>query len=213
MKTPRRAPPAPERKRRVWPWVLGVLAIVAIVWSSYARVSREGRERRYAQAQHDSSRRADSVRKVDSARADSVSNAALVGGMVDSTKTPEQARKDSIANLGRVLRDGVVAAIRSYTNAIQRGDLSAARAAFPRVPEEELTRWQSALERNEIRIRVEPPRQVILSMSDLVADADVALIVQYVDRTTKERTTTRLARHATLTKQRQSWQLDVLKPR
>ena len=60
---------------------------------------------------------------------------------------------------------------------------------------------------------MEPPREVILSTSDLVADADVALIVQYVDRATKEATTTRLPRHANLTKQRQRWQLESLKPR
>ena len=42
---------------------------------------------------------------------------------------------------------------------------------------------------------------------------EIGLIVQYIDRTTREATTTRLPRHATLTKQRQRWQLDVLKPR
>ncbi len=212
LKTPRRAPTAPDRKRRVWPWVLGVIAIVAIVWSSYTRVSREGREQRYAQAQRDSARRADSVRKVDSARADSVNNTALVGGMVDSGKTAEQARKDSLAKIANDLRAGVVAAITRYTNAIQRGDLAAARAEFPRVPEDELKRWQSALEKYELKLRVERPGKIILSDRDLFADADVALIVQYVDRTTKEViSTNRLPRHATLSKQRQRWQLEVFR--
>jgi len=196
----------------VWPWVLGVIAIAAIVWSSYARVSREGREQRYAQAQRDSARRADSVRKVDSARADSVNSAALVGGMVDSGKTAEQARKDSLAKIANDLRAGVVAAITRYTNAIQRGDLAAARAEFPRVPEDELKRWQSALDKYELKLRVERPGKIILSDRDLFADADVALIVQYVDRTTKEViSTNRLPRHATLSKQRQRWQLEVFR--
>ena len=123
------------------------------------------------------------------------------------------ARKDSLARIKSTLLNGVVTAIRNYTNAIQRGDFAAARSAFPQVEENELARWQSAFQKNEIKIRVESPREVILSMSDLVADADVALIVQYIDRTTREATTTRLPRHATLTKQRQRWQLDVLKPR
>ena len=166
----------------------------------------------YAQAQHDSARRADSVRKVDSARADSVNSAALVGGMVDSGKTPEQQRKDSLAKIANDLRAGVVGAITRYTNAIQRGDLAAARAEYPRVPEDELRRWQSALEKYELKLRVERPGKIILSDRDLVADADVALIVQYVDRATKEViSTNRLPRHATLTKQRQRWQLDVFR--
>jgi hypothetical protein len=93
------APPKtalPRRERRVWPWVLGVVAIIAVVWSTYARVSREGLEQRYAQARADSAKRADSVRKLDSARADSVSSAALVGGMVDSPR--RRARTASIGS-------------------------------------------------------------------------------------------------------------------
>jgi hypothetical protein len=217
LKTPLHARRVPERGgRRVWPWVLGVLALVAIVWSTYTRLSREGRERRYAQAGADSTRRADSLRNVDSARTDSVNSAALVGGMVDSSKLAEQARKDSVAKIATALREGVLAAIRSYTNAIQRGDVAAARAAFPRVPEAGLANWEKQRERYDLRMRVDlaPPRQVTLSDRDLVADTDVDLVVQYVDRTTRDVvSTTRLQRHATLTKQRQRWQLDVLKPR
>jgi eukaryotic-like serine/threonine-protein kinase len=124
-------------RRRVWPWVLGLVAIVAVVWSTYSRVSREGLERRHAQARADSARRADSLRKLDSARADSVNSAALVGGMVDSAKLADVARKDSIDKIRNAVRDGVLSAIRSYTNAIQRGDIASARLAFPRVPENE----------------------------------------------------------------------------
>jgi hypothetical protein len=212
------APPKtalPRRERRVWPWVLGVVAIIAVVWSTYARVSREGLEQRYAQARADSAKRADSVRKLDSARADSVSSAALVGGMVDSAKLTEAARKDSVDRIRNALRDGVLSAIRSYTNAIQRGDIASARIAFPRVPENELALWQRQLERYDLRIRVElaPPRQVTLSNRDLIADADVALIVTSVDKTTRETTTTRLPRHATLTRQGQRWELDSFRPR
>jgi hypothetical protein len=202
--------------RRVWPWVLGVLAILAIGGSTLLRRSREANEARYAQARLDSAHRVDSVHKADSARADSVNNATLVGGMVDSTRLAEEARKDSLAKIASALREGVLAAIRNYTNAIQRGDVAAARAAFPRVPEAELTNWGKQRERYDLRMRVElaPPRQVVLSDRDLVADTDVDLVVQYVDRTTRDVvSTTRLPRHATLTKQRQRWQLDALKPR
>jgi hypothetical protein len=202
---------APSRRR--WLWPLALVALVAIVWSSYARISREGREQRFAQARADSARRADSLRKADSARADSVSNAMLVGGMVDSARLAEQARRDSAANIRNVLRNGVVAAITRYTSAIQRGDLAAARTAFPGVAQEELTRWQGLLERYDLRFRVVPPQRVDLSDRDLVADADVDIVMESIDRTTKERTTSRLLRHATLTKQRQSWQLDVLRQR
>ena len=151
------APPSTKRGRRVWPWVLAPIALVAIIWSSSARLSREGREQRYAQAQRDSARRADSVRKVDSARADTVNSQALVGGMVDSGKTADQAKKDSIARIASTLRSGVVAAIKRYTDAIQRGDFAAARAAFPRAEEAELSRWQTALGRYDLRFRVESP--------------------------------------------------------
>ena len=176
------------------------------------RKAREGQEQRYAQSQRDSARRADSLRKLDSARTDSVNSATLVGGMVDSSKTPEQMRKDSLAKIANDLRAGVVAAITRYTSAIQRGDLAAARAEFPRVPQDELNRWQSALEKYQLKLRLERPTKITLSESDLVADADVALIVQYVDRTTKEViSTNRLPRHAQLTKQRQRWQLEVFK--
>ena len=202
----------PAPRRRVWPWVVGVLAIIAVSWSTYARVSREGRAALYARARVDSVRRADSLRKLDSARTDSATSPTLVGGMVDSAKLTEAARKDSLEKIKNALRDGVLSAIRSYTNAIQKGDIAGARAAFPHVPEPELALWQRQLERYDLRMRVElaPPRQVILSNSDLVADADVDLVVQYVDRTTRDvMTTNRLRRHATMTKQRQRWQLET----
>jgi eukaryotic-like serine/threonine-protein kinase len=213
LKTPHRPPRVPVRRtRRVWPWVLGVLAIVAIAWSSYARLTREGREARYARAHADSIKRADSLRKLDSARTDSVNSAALVGGMVDSGKTAEQARKDSIAKIGAGLRAAVVAAISNYTNALQRGDWDAARAAFPGVSEQELANWRRAFEKYDLKFRVLQPKQVALSDRDLFLDADVVLRVQYIDRATRAPTTTNdLARHATLSKQRQRWQLEVFK--
>jgi serine/threonine protein kinase len=214
-RTPVVAAPATERARsRRWPWVLGVVGVIAIAASTYVRTSREGREQRYAQAREDSARRADSTRRADSARVDSVSSSMLVGGMTDSTKTAEQLRKDSLDRIRTTLRAGVVAAITRYTNAIQRGDVAGARAAFPRVPEDELASWQRQLERFDLKIRVEAPREVVLSDRDLVADADVALVVQYVDRTTRDVVSTnRLSRHATLTKQRQRWQLDTFRAR
>src|SRR5687767_49347 len=222
-KTP---PPKPEAKRtpttsrraslqtserRRWPWVLGAVAIIAVAGSTYARLSREGREQRYAQAQLDSVRRADSLRTLDSTRA--ADSTMLIGGMVDSARLAEEARNDSINNIANRLRSGVVAAINRYTTAIQRGDFAAARTAFPGVNQQQLDGWQRLLERNELRFRVVPPQQVVLSESDLFADADVDIVVESIDRTTRERTTSRLLRHATLTKQRQSWRLEVLKPR
>jgi eukaryotic-like serine/threonine-protein kinase len=202
-------PAANKGGRRIWPWVLGLVAIVAVAWSTMTRLSREGSERRVAQARRDSiTRRADSVRKADSARADSVNSAVLTGGMTDTVRTAEQLRKDSVARAASALKSAVVAAITRYTSALQRGDFAAARAAFPRVEENELRRWQSQSEKYELKFRVEPPRTVSLSESNLVANADVTVLVTTIDRTTKETTTTRLQRHATLLKQRQSWQLD-----
>ncbi|HEU4722882.1 MAG TPA: serine/threonine-protein kinase [Gemmatimonadaceae bacterium] len=213
-RTPVVAAPATERARsRRWPWVLGVLALIAIAASTYVRTSRVGRERRYAQAQRDSARRADSLAALAKAQQDSASSATLVGGMTDSTKTPEQLRRDSLERIRRTLGSGVVAAITRYTDAIQKGDFAAARTAYPGVAQEELTRWERLLERNELRFRVVRPQQIALSNRDLFADADVDIVMESIDRTTRERTVTRLPRHATLSKQRQSWQLEVLKPR
>ncbi|MFL5617872.1 MAG: protein kinase domain-containing protein [Gemmatimonadaceae bacterium] len=215
LKTPRHAPSAPARTRRMWPWVLGVLAIVAIAWSFYARVSREGHEQRYAKARADSAHRADSLRKLDSARTDSVNSAALVGGMVDTAHSAEQIRRDSIARATAALRQAVVAAIRSYTNAIQRGDIPGARAAFPRVPEDELKRWDGLLQQGDLRIQVLPPSKVQLSEEgNVVADADVVLQVEVIDRGTKTPLiTNRLLRHAQLTKQGRFWQLEEFRAR
>jgi eukaryotic-like serine/threonine-protein kinase len=208
------APRAVEQapRRRVWPWVLGVVALIAIFASTYARTSREGRERRFAQARVDSARRADSLRKLDSARVDSASSPQLVGGMVDSAKLAD-ARRDSLARSARLaLRAGVVAAITRYTNAIQQGDLAAAQRAFPSVPENELRSWRNALERFELKIRVNAPREVTLT-DNVIATADVRLDVQYTERTTREVVTNRQIRRATLSKQRQAWQLETFTQR
>ena len=215
LKTPHRAPKLPVRAtRRVWPWVLGVLALVAIVWSTYSRLSREGRESRYAKAVADSTRRADSLRKLDSARTDSVTSATLVGGMVDTGKMAEEARRDSLVRIQAALKSGVVAGITSYTNAIQRGDVAAARAAFPRVSESELASWERLRLQGDLRIRVLPPSKVELSEGNVVADADVVLEVRSIDPATKAPLfTNRLPRHAQLTKQGRFWQLEMFRAR
>ena len=198
----------------MWPWVLGVLAIVAIVWSTYSRLSREGREQRYARAVADSTRRADSLRKLDSARTDSANSATLVGGMVDTGKLAGEARRDSLVRIQAALKSGVVAAITSYTNAIQRGDVSAARAAFPRVSESELASWERLRQQGDLRIRVLPPSKVELSEGNVVADADVILEVRSIDPGTKAPLfTNRLPRHAQLTKQGRFWQLEMFRAR
>jgi hypothetical protein len=191
-----------------------VLAIVAIVWSTYSRLSREGRERRYARAVADSTRRADSLRKLDSARTDSANSATLVGGMVDTGKLAEEARRDSLVRVQAALKSGVVAAITSYTNAIQRGDVSAARAAFPRVSDSELASWERLRQQGDLRIRVLPPSKVELSEGNVVADADVTLEVRSIDPGTKAPLfTNRLPRHAQLTKQGRFWQLEMFRAR
>ena len=196
------------RGTRKWPWVLAVFAIVAVGGSLLARHAREIREQRYAQAQRDSARRADSVRRVDSARADSVAKAQLVGGMVDSAALAEKRRQDSIADAARQITTGVMAAIRRYTNAIQRGDLAAARKAYPNMTAKDQQEWEGALAKYNLRFLIEPPRQVHLSSHDSVATVDVVTSVQYIDKTTKQATSTpKRTRHATLVRQPTGWQL------
>jgi hypothetical protein len=95
---------ASGRRRRRWPWVLGVLGVIAIASSTMLRQAREAREARYATVQRDSARRADSLRKVEQARTDSVNSAVLVGGMVDTLKSAEQLRADSITTANKALQ-------------------------------------------------------------------------------------------------------------
>jgi serine/threonine protein kinase len=202
------------RRGRRWPWVLGVLGVIAIGSSVMARQSREEREARYAKARRDSIARVVAARKADSARADSVNAAQLIGGMVDTTKTAEQLRRDSIASARRAIQAGVVAAIKRYTTAVQNRDFDAAKRAFPNVSPQELETWRNAPEKYDLKITVQPPRQVVLSEHDVVAEADVVLQVQYIDRATRAvYTTSRLPRHAKLTREHQSWLLDELRAR
>ena len=158
--------------------------------------------------------RAAQARKADSARVDSVSSAALVGGMVDTAAVAQQRRQDSIAQARTAIQTAVTAAIKRYTDAIQARDFTAARAAFPRVSPQELATWGSVLDKFDLKFVVERPRQIVLSDRNLFADADIVLRVQYIDRATRGvYSTNRLQQHATLTKQGQDWQLDALKER
>jgi hypothetical protein len=189
--------------------VLAAIAILAGGGSVLARKAREESARRSVQARADSARRADSVRLADSARADSA-RAQLVGGMVDSAALLQQRRQDSLNEAARVLTTGVMAAIRRYTNAIQRGDFAAARAAFPNMPEREQQIWERALTQYNLRFLVEPPRRVALSSNDSVADVDVVVSVQYIDRATKQTTSTpKRTRHATLVRRPNGWELSA----
>jgi len=206
--TPRMAFPA--RQRRRWPWVLAVLGVIAIGGSTLMRKAREAQEARYASAVRDSARRADSLKKVEQARADSVNSAVLIGGMVDSAKM----RTDSIANAAKTLQNAVVGVVRNYARALQSGDKAAARGVFPNATERDLNAWDSAREKYDLAFTVASPSRVRLSMNNLVADLDFMLQVQFIDRTTRSvYSTSKLPRHATLTKQGQRWQLEKLSER
>ncbi|MBW8769450.1 MAG: protein kinase [Gemmatimonadetes bacterium] len=204
---PRTAFPA---QRRRWPWVLAVLGVIAIGGSTLMRQAREANEARYARAQRDSARRADSVRKVDSARTDSVSRAVLVGGMVDTTRL----REDSIATAAKTLQSAVMSVIRRYATALQSGDKAAARGVFPNATDRDLNAWDTAREKYDLKFSVASPSRVRLRESNLVADVDFMLQVQFIDRATRSPySTSKLARRAELTKQGQRWQLEKLSER
>jgi len=205
---------AKSGQRRRWPWVLGVLGFVAIASSTLVRQARESREARYANAQRDSARRADSLRKVEQARADSVNSAVLIGGMHDTLKTAEQLRADSIANANKALQNAVVAVVRRYATALGNGDKVAAKAVFPRATDRDLQSFDAAREKFDLKVSVASPSKVRLRENNLVADLDFMLQVQYIDRATRGvYSTSRLARHAELTKQGQRWQLEKVSER
>jgi serine/threonine protein kinase len=201
---------AASGRRRRWPWVLGVLGIIAIVSSTLMRQAREAREARYAAAVRDSTRRADSLRKVEQARTDSVNSAVLIGGMVDSAKV----RADSVANANKTLQTAVISAVRRYATALQSGDKAAARAVFPNATDRDLNAWDTARGQYNLRFGVASPSRVRLSENNLIADLDFILQVEYIDRTTRGvYSTTRLPRHAQLSKQGQRWQIEKLRDR
>lgn len=205
--------PARGRQRR-WPWVLALFGAIAIGGSVVARQSREQREQRYAQARVDSAHRADSLRKVDSARADSAQSGILAGGMVDTAARNEQLRKDSLANARNTTQSAILAAIRAYANALERDDEIGARTVFPTVSAQEFNAWDNARERFDLKFAVTQARQAALSDRNLVADVDFTLQVRYIDRATKAlNTTSPLLRHAQLTKQGPRWQIYSLRAR
>jgi len=207
----RTAPRLPSSgQRRRWPWVLAVLGAIAIGGSTLMRQAREAREARYASAQRDSARRADSLRTLEQARADSVKNAVLIGGMVDSAKM----RADSVANAAKTLQSAVVSVVRNYARALQSGDKAAARSVFPSATDRDVNAWDAARGQYDLRFSVEAPGKVRLSMNNLVADVDFMLQVKYIDRATKSvYNTNRLPRHATLTRQGQRWQIETVRER
>jgi hypothetical protein len=201
---------ASSGRRRRWPWVLGVLGIIAIAGSTLMRQAREAREARYASAQRDSARRADSLRKIEQARTDSVNSAVLIGGMVDSAKL----RTDSIATATKALQTAVVSSVRRYATALQSGDKTAARTVFPNATERDLSTWDAARDKYDLRFTVASPSRVRLSENNVIADLDFVLQVEYIDRTTRGvYSTSRLPRHAQLSKQRQRWQIETLRDR
>jgi hypothetical protein len=131
--------------------------------------------------------------------------------MVDSALQRKRFVAESTATANRAIGASVVRAITQFHNAVGRGDMARAREYFPNMSEREQQYWQNYLEKNELRIGVDPPSNIALSSHDSVADVDVVLRVRYTDKSTKSSTTSPpLRRHATLTKQGTRWQLTAL---
>ena len=203
---------AASGRRRRWPWVLGVLGIIAIAGSTLMRKAREAQEARYAAAVRDSTRRADSLSKIALARTDS--SGQLIGGMVDTVRRADSLRRDSIANANKTLSNAVVSAVRRYASALQSGNKDAAKAVFPSATDRDLNAWDTARGQYNLRFSVASPSRVRLSENNLIADVDFILQVEYIDRTTRGvYSTSRLPRHAQLSKQGQRWQIEKLNER
>jgi antirestriction protein len=146
---------------------------------------------------------ADSARRADSLLLASTSPVA----MVDTVALREKLVADSVANAQRTLREGIFSAITRYTNAIQAGDMVRAQAAYPNPPQNEQQFWQRALERNDLRIRVERGRNIALSNRDSIANFDVVLRVRYIDRSSQASTDAVLRRRATVQRVGAGWRL------
>jgi len=176
------------------------------------RKAREAQEARYAAAVRDSTRRADSLSKIALARTDS--SGQLIGGMVDTVRRADSLRRDSIANANKTLSNAVVSAVRRYASALQSGNKDAAKAVFPNATDRDLNAWDTARGQYNLRFSVASPSRVRLSENNLIADVDFILQVEYIDRTTRGvYSTSRLPRHAQLSKQGQRWQIEKLNER
>jgi len=204
-----------EKQRRGFPWLLVITLVAAaavVLFVMQQKAQQEEQQRRVVQAQKDSTHRAfvaDSQRKADSV---ALANTSAVA-MVDTAALRAKNFADSVTNARRALTAGLVGGITRFTNALQQGDLARARAAFPNLPTAEQTQWQNALEKYNLKIRVEPPSNIQLSGHDSVASVNVVLRVQYIDKNTKGTIALPPSRRrATLVRQGTGWQLTALAP-
>jgi hypothetical protein len=204
-----------EKPKRGFPWLLSIVlvAAAAVVFFVITRnASEREQQQRIAKTRADSVHRAfaaDSQRRADSVLAAST----LPVPMVDTAAMKAKLTADSLANARRALTSGLLGGITRFTNALQQGDLTRARAAFPNLPSQEQAQWQNALDKYNLKIRVEPPSRIELSGHDSVASLDVVLRVQYIDKTTRQPTSLPPSRRrATLVRQGTGWQLTALAP-
>jgi hypothetical protein len=199
--------PPPRRRGR---WLVAGLVVIGLAWGGLVlRNAQEQEAQRVLNAQRDSTRRA--FVRDSAAKADSLLAVTSAVPMVDSVALLKKRQTDSLANVRSANIAGVTRAITSYTNAIQRGDMTAAHDAFPTMTEREQQYWQNYLNDNELKIVLERPRNIILSSRDSTADADIVLRVRYTNKSTKSTTTSpRLRRHAVLARQGTGWQLKEL---
>ncbi|MEO8560670.1 MAG: hypothetical protein ABI601_01255, partial [bacterium] len=197
-------------------WLVALVLIAGAVGTGVVMQNNNQREQerqRIAQAHSDSVARQQAFVADSAQRADSVLAAStLPVAMVDTVALRAKQHDDSVTNAKRQIRDGLLGGISRYTNAVQQGDLVRARAAFPNMSDQEQRQWQNALEKFDLKIRVEPSN-IALSSHDSVANLDVVLRVQYIDKSTKQPTSARPnRRRATLVRQGSGWQLTALTP-
>ena len=204
------------KPRRGFPWLLSIVlvAAAAVVFFVITRnASQREQQQRVAKAQRDSVHRAfvaDSIHRADSL----LQASTLPVPMVDSAAMLAKLKADSTANARRALTSGLLGGITRFTNALQQGDLTRARDAFPNLPASEQTQWQNALEKYNLKIRVENrSSRIELSNHDSVANLNVVLRVQYIDKNTKGTISLPPSRRrATLVRQGTGWQLTGLAP-
>jgi hypothetical protein len=196
-------------------WGMWWLSILVVVLSAVAVLlvmkARQQEVIRVAKVRADSISRArdDSAR-----RADSVAQAAIPAvPMIDSVAARKKFVADSLAHMDSTNRAGVLGALASWANAIQKRDTTSARAVYPTMPDREKQLWQSYLEQGDLTIRAERPTNLKWSNHSSAADADVLLRVTLTDRKSGSRTSLPKRRlHARVVKSGTSWKIDALTP-
>ena len=123
-----------------------------------------------------------------------------------------QRARDSVARAERQVQPDVRRDIGRYRTAIESRDLATLKAAWPRMSEGQEESWKEIFDVNEsIDATVAYPRPAVITPGSIDAPFDVSL--RYVNRVSKQVSTSRINLHAVFRKEGSGWVLTEIRPR